>query len=50
MYEHEIRLIEPKNLLPVEVREGDKAIIHECVRMGYNEMDLIRLNRVRNLL
>ena len=45
-----MRLISPKEIMPVEIRKGDRSIIHECVRMGYKETDLVRLNRVRNFL
>ena len=48
VYEHDIRLVVPKEIMPMEIREGDRAIIHECVRMGYIETNLVRLNRVRN--
>ena len=50
VYEHDIRLIAPKEIMPVEIRKGDRSIIYECVRMGYTETELVRLNRVRNFL
>ena len=50
VHENEIHLVAPKEIMSREVRKGDRVIIQECVRLGYNEMNLIRINRVRNYL
>ena len=40
----------PKKLIPEKIRIHDKVIINELIRHEFDEVDLVRLNRVRNYL
>ena len=40
----------PKKLIPDKIRTHDKAIINELIRYGFDEVDLVKINRVRNHL
>lgn len=47
---YKITLKPPVQLLPDEIREGDKTVMQALYILGYRKRDLIRINRVRNFL
>ena len=48
MKEQNIQIKLPKNIIPEKSRKHDKVIINEFIKYGFDEVDLVRLNRVRN--
>ena len=50
VHRHKIRLQAPYRILPKYIRTGDKGLMEEFYRIGYQETNLVRLNRVRNCL
>ena len=47
---HSIQIKSPKRFLPKQFRANDTVLMNEFIRYGFDEVDMVRLNRIRNYL